>query len=86
MVLLANPLRIVADPRRCSGRLGSVDAAHFFGKGRVRKPGGRIARGDFFHHFVDLLERQALHLGDQEVGEEEGQDAEGAPDEEDLGS
>ncbi len=35
-------------------------------------------------HLVDLLERQTLGLWNEEVGEDEGGEAEGAPHEEDL--
>lgn len=49
-------------------------------------PAGRVPRRHLLEHLVDLLEREALHLGHQEEGEEEGQDAERAPDEEDLGA
>lgn len=46
-------------------------------------PLGGGARGSFFHHLVDLLERKTLGLWHQEVGVDEGTGAETAPDEED---
>lgn len=44
------------------------------------------AGGGLLEHLVDLLEGEALGLGDEEVGEGEGGAAEGAPHEEDLGA
>lgn len=44
-----------------------------------------MAGRDLLEHSVDLFERKALGLGHQEVGEENADDAEGAPHEEDLG-
>jgi hypothetical protein len=55
------------------------------GVGRVRDPLARGARRRLLEHAVDLLEAQALGLGDEEVREEHAGGAGGAPDEEDLG-
>lgn len=54
------------------------------GPGLVGLPGGGRARGSLGEHLVDLLERETLGLGHEEVREEEGQHTERAPDEEDL--
>lgn len=54
-------------------------------KGSGGLPLGRCAGRGFLHHLVDLLKRQALGLGHNEVGVNEGTGAESAPDEEDLG-
>ena len=37
-------------------------------------------------HAVDLLEGEALGLGDEDVGVDNAEEAEGAPEEEDLGA
>ena len=52
-------------------------------EGGVRLPLGGSAGGSLLHHLVDLLERETLGLGDEQVGVDEGQGAETAPDEED---
>ena len=44
-----------------------------------------MAWRNLLEHSVDLFERKTLSLGHQEVGEENADDAEGAPHEEDLG-
>lgn len=49
-------------------------------------PRRRTPRGGLLHHLIDLLEAEAFGLGDEEVGEEGGDDAEGAPEEEDAGA
>ena len=59
------------------------DFAGLGGKGRSRAPLGRIARVSLGEHLVDLLERETLGLGDEEVGVDEAAGAESAPDEED---
>jgi len=51
----------------------------------VGHPFAGVAWRYLLEHSVDLLERKALGLGHQEVGEENADDAEGAPHEEDLG-
>jgi hypothetical protein len=48
-----------------------------------RAPLGRGPGGGLGHHLVDLLEGETLCLGDEEVGVDEGDGAEAAPDEED---
>jgi hypothetical protein len=50
----------------------------------VRDPLGRVARRDFLEQTVDLLEREALGLGNEEVGEEHAGRAGRTPHEEDL--
>lgn len=55
------------------------------GEGRVRDPLGGATRSSLLEHVVDLLERQALGLRDQEVGKDNAGSARRAPDEEDLG-
>ena len=52
----------------------------------MRHPLGRVARVGLLHHAVDLLEREALGLGHEEVGVHEADGAERAPDEEHLGA
>lgn len=57
---------------------------HLARKRLVRFPRRRMPRVRFLHHLIDLLEAEPLSLGDEEVGEEGGEDAEGAPEEEDA--
>ena len=52
----------------------------------MRLPSGRGAGRGLLEHAVDLLERQALGLGDEEIRVDKGAGAETAPDEEDLGT
>lgn len=52
--------------------------------GRMRHPFGRLAGCSLLQHTVNLLERQTLGLGNQEVGEEDARSARSTPDEEDL--
>lgn len=52
-------------------------------KGGGGLPLGRGTGSGLLHHLVDLLERQALGLGNEEVGVDEGSSAETTPDEED---
>ena len=69
---------------RCQCAL--IRQAHLGGKRRVGDPlAGSPSRG-LFQHAVHLFERQALGLRNEEVGVDEAADAEGAPDEEDLGA
>lgn len=49
-------------------------------------PFAGVAGGGFLQHAVDLLERQAFRLRDQEVSVEKAADAEGPPDEEHFGA
>ncbi len=55
-------------------------------KGGVRHPRRRLAGRDLLKHLIDLFEREAFGLGHEEVGEGEGEAAEGAPEEEDFGT
>lgn len=57
--------------------------AHLSSKGGSGLPAGRSTGSGLLHHLVDLLERQTLGLGDQEVGVDESASAETSPDEED---
>lgn len=59
---------------------------HVIGIGGGRLPLGRGARGGLLHHLIDLLEGEALGLGDDEVGEQKGAGTQRAPDEEHLGA
>lgn len=61
----------------------TVLVGHLGGKGRRGLPAGRSARGGLLHHLVDLLQGEALGLGDEEVRVDEGACAQAAPDEED---
>ena len=61
----------------------AVLGAGLRGKGGGGLPLGRGTRGGLLHHLVDLLEGEALGLGDEEVGVDEGSSTEAAPDEED---
>lgn len=54
------------------------------GPGRVRLPPARRAGRRLRQHLVNLLEGEALRLGDEEVCEEGGEDGGRAPDEEHL--
>lgn len=67
------------------GLLNVVTSAHGSGKGGGGLPAGRGTGSGLLHHLVDLLERQTLGLGDQEVGVDESASAETSPDEEDGG-
>ena len=55
-------------------------------EGGARNPRSRLSRRALLHHLVDLLERQALGLRDEEVSEEHTSSASRAPDEENLGT
>ena len=59
------------------------DLAGLGGEGSRRAPLGRVARVGLRQHLVDLLERETLGLGDEEVGIDEAAGAESTPDEED---
>ena len=52
---------------------------------RVRDPLSRVARRRLLEHAVDLLQTEALCLGDEQVSEQDAEGTRGAPDEEDLG-
>lgn len=53
------------------------------GEGGSGLPLGRSPGGGLLHHLIDLLERETLGLGDEEVSVDKGAGAETAPDEED---
>ena len=59
------------------------DFAGLGGKGSRRAPLGRVTGRGLGQHLIDLLERETLGLGDEEVGVDEAASAESAPDEED---
>jgi len=63
-----------------------VGKVHLGGVGGVWLPLVGGARGGLLEHLVDLLEGETLGLWDEEVGKGEGDAAEGAPHEEDLGA
>lgn len=60
--------------------------AHLTCEGGVWYPCGAVPSIDFLHHLINLLERQTLGFGNEEVGEGGGDAAEGAPEEEDFGA
>lgn len=64
----------------------TIPDTRLVGIGVAWAPLGGCTRAGLLHHFVDLLERQALCLGDEEIGVHKGAGAEAAPDEEDGGS
>lgn len=67
------------------GNMLDLTSTHSLGKGGVRSPLSRGSGSSLLHHLINLLERQALGLGDEEVGVDEGAGAQTAPDEEDGG-
>lgn len=67
------------------GDMLDLTSTHGLGEGGVRTPLSRGSGSGLLHHLINLLERQALGLGDEEVGVDEGAGAETAPDEEDGG-
>lgn len=58
---------------------------HMGGEGLAGLPFGGGARSRLFHHLINLLEGQALGLGDEEIGVDESARAETTPDEKDGG-
>lgn len=56
---------------------------HRVGEGGSGLPLGRGAGGALLHHLIDLLEREALGLRDEEVRVHKGRGAQATPDEED---
>ena len=68
------------------GLLLGVLAELAVGVGLMGHPAGGGAGRGLGHHLVDLLERETLGLGDEEVGEEQAADTGGTPDEENLGT
>lgn len=63
-----------------------LSKTHISSEGTVRHPLARVAGVSLLEHAIDLLECEALGLGNQEVGVDEAEEAERAPDEEDLGA
>tara|TARA_R110002003_G_scaffold1113_3_gene22427 strand:- start:16067 stop:16372 length:306 start_codon:yes stop_codon:yes gene_type:complete len=59
---------------------------HLSRKRAVGLPVARGAGSSLLKHLVDLLESKTLGLRDEEVGESEGDAAESAPHEEDVGT
>lgn len=53
-------------------------------KRAVRLPARALHRADFLQHLIDLLQAETFHLRNEEEGEDDRQDAERAPQEEDL--
>lgn len=62
----------------------AIDKTHIGSEGGVGHPLGGCPGGGLLHHAVDLLESEALGLGDEEERVDEAAGAEGTPDEEDL--
>lgn len=60
--------------------------AHIRSEGSMRLPPGRGPWRSLLQHTINLLERQALRLRDQEVRIDKGAGAETTPNEEDFGS
>ena len=63
-----------------------VRHTHISREGTMRDPLAGVSGIGLLEHLIDLLERQALSLRNEEVGIHEAGGAEGAPDEEDLGA
>lgn len=72
------------------GRNGHLDVLlgemHLGGESGVGLPLSGGTGSALFQHLIDLLQSKTLGLGNEEEGEEEGDDAETAPHEEDLGA
>jgi hypothetical protein len=72
------------------GRDGDLDAllakVHLARKRAVGLPLARSAGSRLLEHLVNLLESKTLGLGNEEVGEEEGNAAETSPHEEHVGA
>lgn len=70
--------------------IGDGDAflgqAHLAGKSAVRHPRRTLPWYGLLEHLVNLFQAQAFHLGDHEVGEQDAERAQGAPEEEDFGT
>ena len=77
------PLHVLHNLRR---QRPFIRQAHLGRERAVGHPLGRVPRRCLLHHAVDLFEREALGLRDEEVRVDEAGEAEGAPDEEDLGA
>lgn len=63
-----------------------IRKTHLLCKGTMWDPAGAVTSIGFFHHLIYLFQSQALSLRDEEVGEGEGEAAEGAPEKEDFGT
>jgi hypothetical protein len=74
----------VADDFGRESAIGSQ--AHVSGEGGMWLPPGGGAGSGLLEHAIDLFEGQTLGLWDEEEGVDEGDGAEAAPDEEDLGA
>lgn len=68
------------------GRVRAMDVTLGRGPGLMRLPARGGARSGLGKHLVDLLERETLGLGDEEVRKERRADGSRTPDEEDLGA
>jgi len=64
--------------------LSLLGDTHLRCKGGGWLPLGGCTWSSLLHHAVDLLERQALGLGDEDVGVDQAKEAKRAPDEEDF--
>ena len=73
-------------PHHLGCQVALVRQAHLAGKRGVRDPLATVPGGGLFHHAIDLFQRQALGLGDEEIRVDPAAHAERAPDEEDLGT
>lgn len=62
-----------------------VTSTHGLGEGLMRSPLGGGSGSGLLHHLINLLKRQTLGLGNEEVSVDEGAGAETTPDEEDGG-
>jgi len=68
------------------GKRSLLRKTHIGREGAVWHPLGRVSGGSLLEHAIDLLERQTLGLGNQEVSVDNAAKAKRAPDEEDLGA
>jgi hypothetical protein len=63
----------------------ALGKTHLGGECRMWDPLAGLAGRAFLQHTVNLFKRETLCLRDEKKGKENGDDAEGAPHEEDLG-
>ena len=75
--------RATADGVLNSRLLHEVTSTDGGGKGLMGLPLGGGSGSGLLHHLINLLERQTLGLGDEEVAVDEGACAETSPDEKD---
>jgi hypothetical protein len=66
------------------GQGSLIGETHVSREGGVRNPLAGVAGRGLLEHAVDLLEGETLGFRDEEVGVDEADGAEGAPDEEDF--